>query len=159
MKATALPTSSGASSMKSRQKRTRSPAIGAGVHEHAAEDDGAQLVEAEVEGGDDAEVPAAPPEAPEQVGVLRLGGDHLTTVGGDHLGLDQVVAHEPELAIEPAAPAPQREPGDAGGGHPPTGHSEPVLLGGGVELPPGKTGLGPHPLGGRVDLDALHGAE
>ena len=42
MKASPLPTSSGAASMKSRQNRTTSPAIGAGYMQHAAEHDRAR---------------------------------------------------------------------------------------------------------------------
>ena len=49
---------------------------------------------------------------------------------------DEVVAHEAELALEPAAAAPEREAGDAGGRDPSAGDSEAVLLGRGVELAP-----------------------
>ena len=48
----------------------------------------------------------------------------------------QVVAHEAELALEPAAAAAEREAGDAGVGHAAAGDREPVLLGRGVELAP-----------------------
>ena len=59
-------------------------------------------------------LPPPPRSAPEQVGVLVGRRGDLAAVGGDHLGREQVVAREAELALEPAAAAPEREPGDAG---------------------------------------------
>ena len=75
---------------------------------------GPSVVEPEMELGDDAEVAAAAPQTPEEVGVLvgRRGDD--PAVGGDDLGLEQVVAHEAELALEPAAAAAEREARDPG---------------------------------------------
>ena len=98
---------------------------------------GPDRVQLERELGDDAEVAAAAAQAPEQVGVLVVGRGHDAAVGGHDLGLDQVVAREAELALEPPAAAAEGEAGDAGAGHAPAGDGEPVLLGRGVELAPG----------------------
>ena len=109
-----------------------------------------------MERGHDAEVAPAAAQAPEQLRVLVRGGHDLTPVGGDHLGLDQVVADEAELALEPTAATAEREAREARGGHPSSGHRESVLLRRGVELAPGQPGLGPHRLRRRVDRDPLH---
>ncbi len=95
--------------------------------QHAAEKQRRDRVQLEVERGHDAEVAASAPEAPEQIGVLVGGRDHLASVRGHHLGLDEVVAGEPELPLEPAAAAAEREPGDAGRRHAPAGDGEAVL--------------------------------
>src|SRR6185436_18585003 len=78
-----------------------------------------------------------------------------STSGPTELDLQQVVAREPQLALEPAAA--EREPDDAGGGHAAAGHGERVRLGGGVDVAPGRTRL--HVRGPRrgVDLDPVHG--
>src|SRR5205085_678511 len=49
------------------------------------------LVQLELELGDDAEVATATAQSPEQVGVFLLRGSQDSTVGGDHLGRDEVV--------------------------------------------------------------------
>ena len=78
-----------------------------------------------------------PPRSPQnRSGFSSSDARHDAPVGGDDLGLDQVVADEAELALEPAAAAAEREPGDAGGRHPPAGDGEAVLLRRGVELAP-----------------------
>ena len=53
------------------------------------------LVQRELELGDDAEVAAAAADRPEQVRVLGLGGGPRLAVGGDHARRDQVVDGEP----------------------------------------------------------------
>jgi hypothetical protein len=58
-----------------------------GVDEHAAEHDRSELVEAEMERGDDAEVSAAPTESPEQIRVLVFRCRHDAAVGRDDFGL------------------------------------------------------------------------
>ena len=110
MNASALPDLVGCAGMKSRQKRTSSPAIAAGQISMPAEHDRPDRVEPEGEAGDDAEVAAAAAQPPEQVGVLGVGRVTTAPVGGDDLGFDQVVAREPELALEPTAAAAEREP-------------------------------------------------
>ncbi len=129
------------------------------VHQQAPEDDRADRVEPEVEGGDDPEVAAAAPDRPEQVGVLVVRGHHLASVGRHDLGTEEVVAGEPELALQPAAPASQGQSSDPRLGHPAAGDGQPVRLGGRVELTPGQPGLGANRRVGHIDVDALHAAK
>ncbi len=68
----------------------------------------------EPERADDAEVPAAAPQRPEQVGVIVGRCPNDVALGGDHLGLDEVVDGEPVFAHEPAEAAAQAEATDAG---------------------------------------------
>ncbi len=66
--------------------------------------------------GDDAEVAAAAAQRPEEIGVLRFTGGDETAVGQDHVGLQQIVDGQPELAREVADPAAEGDAADAGGG-------------------------------------------
>ena len=91
-------------------------------------------MESELEAGDHAEVAAAAPERPEEVGVLgRTGAHHLTGRGHDLGGLEIVHGHA-VLAAEPAEAPAERQSGDAGGGVDTDRRGEPVGLGGGVEV-------------------------
>ena len=150
MSATPLPTSSGASSMKSRQWRSTSRAMEPGVEQHAAEHDRADRVQPQHELGHDPEVAPAAADRPEQVRVLLLPTPSrprpppVTTVADE-----QAVAREPELALEPPAPAAQGEPADAGGGHPAAGHGQSVLLGGRVHRAPAGAAADPERRGPR----------
>ena len=84
-----------------------------------------------------------PPRSPQnRSGFSSSDAVDDAPVGGDDLGLDQVVAGEAELALEPAAAAAEREPGDARGRHPAAGDGETVLLRGRVELAPRRAALG-----------------
>src|SRR5262249_57226226 len=105
------------------------------IHQLPAEDRRSHGVKTEVERGHDAEVAAPTPQAPEKVGVLVLRRDDLPAVGRHHLGLEEVVAREAELALEPAAPAPEEETADPGVGHTAAGHGETLLLRGGLDRP------------------------
>ena len=111
-------------------------------HEHAAEHDRTNLVELEVERGDDAKVAAAAAQAPEELRVLLLRRHDLTAVGSHDLGRDQVVAGEAELALEPATAAAECETRDAGARDTAAGDGEAVLLRRGVELAPGEPAFG-----------------
>jgi hypothetical protein len=62
------------------------------------------LVQSELELGDDAEVAAAA-NRPEQVGVFGRDGVPGLAVRGDHLCADEVVARQACLAHQPADPA------------------------------------------------------
>src|SRR5213075_159728 len=101
---------------------------------------------AEGERGHDPEVPAAPAQTPEEIRVLRRAGRQHATVGGHDLGLEHVVARETALALQPAAPAAERQARDAGGGEAAARHGEPELLSGLVELAPGEPRLRLHDL-------------
>ena len=89
-----------------------------GRPEHrSGHDGGADRVQREPERADDAEVPASASPGPEQVGVIAGRRPHDLALGGDHLGLDEVVDGEPVLAHEPAEAAAQAEAADAGVAH------------------------------------------
>ena len=60
--------------------------------------DRADLVQAELELGDDPEVAAAAAQRPEQVGVLVVARPGDPAVGGDDLRGDEVVDAQPGLA-------------------------------------------------------------
>ncbi len=127
-----------------------------GVEQHPAEHRRTDLVQAERELRDDAEVAAAPTQRPEQVGVLvPRGGDHLP-VRGDDPRLEQVVAGQAAATLQPAAARAERQTGDTGARHPPTGHGQAVLLRGGVDLPPRRPAPDPEPPLVRPDLDVVH---
>ena len=113
----------------------------------------------EVERGHDAEVAAASPYTPEQLRVLVLGGDHLPAVRGHHLDRVQVVAHEPELPLEPAASTAEREAGDTRARNPSAGNRESVFGRRRVELAPVQPSLRPHRALLRIDGEALHAAQ
>jgi hypothetical protein len=77
--------------------------------EHRAAVDLRDRVEPELELGDDAEVPAAAPQRPEEVVVLRLAGTKRAAVRGHDLGRHEVVAGETDAAGEIADPATERQ--------------------------------------------------
>ena len=62
-------------------------------------------MQAELEARDDAEVPAAATNRPEQVGILGCTGATHLSIGCDDLDGQDVVAGESVLAHEPAKPA------------------------------------------------------
>ena len=74
----------------------------------------------------------------------------------DHLGRQQVVGREAALALEPAAAAAQREPGDPGGREAAAGDRQAVLLRRRVELAPGQARLRARRLRLGVDRRSLH---
>ena len=98
--------------------------------ERRAADDGADLVQAEQERRDDAEVAAAAADRPEQVGVLVGARAHALAVREHDLGLEQVVDRQPALARQVAEAAAERQPADAGGRDDPARRREAVLVGG-----------------------------
>ncbi len=50
-------------------------------------------------------LPPPPRNPPEQIAVLGFRRDHLAAIGGDDLGLEQIIADEAEFALEPATAA------------------------------------------------------
>jgi hypothetical protein len=122
----------------------------------AGENQRADRVQAVLQRGHHAEVAAAAPQPPEQVGVLVLAGGDELAIGGDHVGRQQVVAGQAALAQQPADPAAEGEAGDAGAGHQAAGDGQAERLGLVVELRPRDPGLGGSPPAGRIDPDALH---
>ena len=127
--------------------------------DRAGHDVRSQLVEPELELGDDAEVAPATPHAPEQVGVLVLARRQHLPVGGDDVDGLQLIDREAVLAHDPADPTAERQAGHAGVGDDPGRHGEPESLGLAIELAEQHAGLRPHgPLLG-VDPHAFHRAE
>ena len=115
------------------------------VVEHRAADDRAVLadvVAAEGERGDDAEVPAAAAQRPEQVAVRARAGRHERAVGEHHVGGQQVVDGEAEAPGQVADAAAERQAGHAGrreeAGR--GGHAE--RHGRVVDVSPGASGVG-----------------
>ena len=115
------------------------------VEHDTAHDGGPDRVHGEFELGDHAEVAAAAPQRPEQVGVFLLAGPHQLTVGRYHLGREQVVAGQPVLAHQMADAAAQREATDPGRGNQPARGRQPMDLGLMVEPPPGHAALRQRP--------------
>jgi hypothetical protein len=113
-------------------------------------------VQAVLERADGAEVAAAPAQRPEEVRVLVRVGPHQLAVGRHELGTEQVVGREPVRALEPAAAAAERQPGDAGRRDAPARGRQAEGLRGAVELAPAQARSGAHGAPGGVDLDPLH---
>jgi hypothetical protein len=73
-------------------------------------------------------------ERPEQLRILVVGSSQVLAVGGDELDRQQIVAHETELAVQPASATAQDQSADPGGGHPATGARQAVRLGHLIEV-------------------------
>jgi hypothetical protein len=80
--------------------------------DEAAGNGRANLMQAEREAGDDAEIAATAPNCPVQVGVLVTAGRPDLAVSGDDLDLLQVVGRPAEATREVTQPAAQRQAGD-----------------------------------------------
>ena len=111
------------------------------------------------EGRDDAEVAAAAPQRPEEIGVLRRAGLLELAVRRHHVGGEQVVDGESVLAHQPAQAAAQRQPADPRVGDGAAGRGEPERLRLVIQLAPEHAALRPGRAGARVHVDALHGGQ
>ena len=131
----------------------KAPEQQAGLHDRA------DLVQAELEFSDHAEVAAAAADRPEQVGVLVRGGPADLPAGGDHLGGDEVVDAQPGLAGQPPHAPAEREPADTGVTDNTGRHGQAIGLRGGVEAGQQRTATGPCPFRLRVDADPVELAE
>src|SRR5262249_50329742 len=129
-----------------------------GVGQRAAHDV-TDLVEPELEAGDDPEVAAAAAQCPEQILVLIVAGRDLPAIGENDIGREQVVDREPHAAGEVADAATQREARYPGRGDDSAGRGEAERVGRVVYIPPGRAAPNPGDLLGRVDPYALHGRE
>jgi hypothetical protein len=132
------------------------PGVGGRVEDRPRVHGRPHRVERQLERRDDPEVPAAAAEAPEELGVLRLGGPDDPPVGRDHVGREQVVARKAVLAHQPADPAAEREPADAGGRDEAPRGREPVRLGLVVDVGPGRPTADVRAACRDVDPDAAH---
>ena len=116
-------------------------------------------MQAELERRDDAEVPAAAAERPEEIVVLCLARDERLPVGRDDLGREEVVAREAEAPRQVANAAAQREPADAGRGDDATGRRETVGARRVVEHAPRGASLGARRLRFGIDLNVRHAGQ
>ena len=103
--------------------------------------------------GDDAEVAAAAPDRPEQVGVLVGAGLDLGTVGEDDVRAQQVVDREAVLAGQVADAAAQGQAADAGRSQDAERGRHPDLGGRGVDLGEGRPAAGGDRAAVGVDRD------
>ena len=136
--------SSGSDGISSRYQRMTVADVGQVVEHRAADDRAAfaDVVAAEGERGDDAEVPAAAAQRPEQVAVRVLAGRHQRAVGEHYVGGQQVVDGEAEAPGQVADAAAERQACHAGGREEAgrSGHAE--RHGRVIDVPPGAAGVG-----------------
>ena len=131
-----------------------------GRPEHrSGHDGGADGVQREPERADDAEVPTAASQRPEQVGVIVGRCPDDVALGGDHLGLHQVVDGEPVFAHEPADAAAQAEAADAGVAHDAARGGQTVSLCLVVDVSPQGAALDAGRALDRIDGDGAHRRE
>ena len=116
----------------------------------------AERMEAELERGDDPEVPAGTADAPEQVRLLGLARPDEPAVGGHELDGAQVVDGQPEAALEPPDAATEGQPGDAGVTDDADRADEPVRLGRDVKLAEQRAAVHPGGARRRIDRHAAH---
>ena len=131
---------------------------GRGQEQGATEDRG-HGVQPELEAGHDAEVAAAAPDRPEQVGMVGLVGDDDPAVGRHHLDRQERVDRQAVFAHEPADPATEGQPGDADAAGVPERRGQTVLGSGCGVLAGGQARLRPGDASVGVDVEALHQAE
>src|SRR6185503_15092076 len=96
--------------------------------DRATEDFGTDRIQLELEAGDDAEVPAAASESPEQVGILGAARADEPAVRRDDVHRSNRIAGPPETPGEIAKPAAHRQAGDTGVRHEAEGRRETVEL-------------------------------
>src|SRR3546814_9175264 len=88
------------------------PGVGRVPEAGPGQNGGPDGVQAELERGDHAEVAAAAPQRPKQVGVLVLARPQQLPVGGTDVDGGEVVDSEAELAHPPADASAKDKPGD-----------------------------------------------
>ena len=115
-----------------------------------------ERMQAELERGDDPEVPAGAADAPEELRLLGLARADEAAVGGHELDGAQVVDGEPELPLEPPDPATEGQPGDAGVADDADRADEPVRLRRDVELTEQRAAVDPRGARRRIDGHAAH---
>ena len=130
--------------------------VGCVPEDRPGQDIGSDGVEPEVERGDHAEVPAASPQRPEQVGMLVLGHPQHFALCRDDVGGEQVVDREAVLAHEPADAAAEGEPGDPRVTHDAAGGRQSVDLRLVVDVTPQSTTLHAGGAAGGVDPHGPH---
>ena len=148
--------SSGSDGSSSRYQRITVGGVGDVVQDRAGDDRAVltDVVAAERERGDDAEVPAAAAQGPEQVAVRAGAGRHETAVGQHHVGGEQVVDGQAEAPGQVADTAAQSQAAHPGGPQEAgrSGHAEPY--GRVVDVGPGASGVDPDGVVPGVDRGA-----
>ena len=113
-----------------------------------------ERVEIELEGGHDADGPAAPGR-PQQVGVPLCGRRHALAAAGDDVDRPEVVGGEPVFRREVARAPAEREPRHPGVGDHAAGGRQPERLGGAVDQPPVRARADPGGPGVGIDANPL----
>ena len=148
---------------RARPRRRARPAAraprGPARREHRELHERADLVEPELELGDDAEVAATAAQRPEEIGVLGLARPDPAAVGKHDLRRFEVVDRQPVQPAEPAPSTAESEPADTRVAHRPGRHGEAVLLAGGVELTEGGAAADAGAASLRVDDHVVDRAE
>ena len=108
---------------------------------------------------DDAEVPAAAAQCPEQVGVIVGRCPDDVALGGDQLGPREIVDGEPVFAHEPAEAAAQAETANARVTHDAARGCQTVCLGLEVDVTPQGATLDVCDALDRIDGDSAHRRE
>ena len=118
-----------------------------------------ERVQLELEARCDAEVRACAAEAPEQLRLVVGAGPYDASIRGHELDGAKAVDRQPELPLETADAATERQPGDAG--VPDDSHraDEPVLLRRDVELAEERSSAGSGESSRRVDADGVQPRE
>ena len=116
-------------------------------------------MQVEAEGGDDAEVPPAAADRPEEVWVLVRAGANLLPACEYDLGLEQVVDRQSALAREVTEAATEREAADPGRRDDSARDCQAVLTRRSVDFSPRAAASDPGGAGPDVDLDRLQARE
>ncbi len=110
-----------------------------------------------LKGRDDSEVPAAAAQPPQKIRVLVLTRPHVTAVGRDHIGADEIVAGQPESPRQSAVATAERETSCTGVRHRACRCRQTEELRLAIELTKQHAGLDVSDAGERIDMDAFHG--
>ncbi len=151
--------SAGSAATRSRASSSSARPLVERPEQHAHLHHRAGLVQPELELGDDPEVAAATAYRPEQVGVLVRRGAPNLAVGGDDLHRFEVVDAQPGLAGQPAHPAAEGEPTDAGVADHASRDREAVRLGRRVEVDEQRAATDAGAFAYRVDPDGVQPAQ
>ena len=135
------------------------PGIFDSVEGLADEDLRTDLVKAELERGDDAEVPATPSQRPEQIHILLRAGSNELPRGGDDVGGEEIVGCEPETPCQIADPTPEGQAADTRFRHDTGWSRQPERLCGRVDVAQAGAPLYCRGPALRIHGDVAHGRE
>ena len=109
-----------------------------------------------LERGDDAKIPTAAAQTPEEVSVLGGTGHEQFAVGGDDIGREQIIAAQTTFPRQPAKATAEGEPGDTGIGDRATGGGQAEGLCFMIEFSPGHPAFSACCASLGIDPDAAH---